>query len=271
MPPTARRKTTISHDTIPFILVTGPMRSGTTLMGELLYSRAYREPRHPHLAFDNNEGRTVAAVGTDRAPTAQDLTAIYREILALAPSPDPKVLGAKVTHRALAQIEALEVIFPKLVLVICVRDPVAIYRSHRARGALSAATALQICRAINVNEALITARTDALIVEYDDLVRRPELAIRRVLAAADLDPDHYDWASLRQGRVATNSSFAPAGAAQFTLDHGLRRTPARGPVSRLERALIETVCEATFRRLNLPLTATKAERDGLRALFPSGL
>ncbi len=247
------------------------MRSGTTLMGELLYSRAYREPRHPHLAFDNNEGRTVAAVGAEGAPAAQDLAAIRSEILTLAPSRDPKVLGAKVTHRALAQIEALEAIFPKLVLVICVRDPVAIYRSHRARRSLSAAAALQICRAINVNEALITARTDALIVEYDELVRRPELAIRRVLAAAGLDPDHYDWASLHQGRVAANSSFSSAGAAQFTLDHGLRRTRARGPVSRLERALIETACEPTFRRLDLPLTSTKAERTGLRSLFPSDL
>ena len=30
------------------------MRSGTTLIGELLYSRYYKSPRHPHICFAND-------------------------------------------------------------------------------------------------------------------------------------------------------------------------------------------------------------------------
>jgi FtsZ-binding cell division protein ZapB len=42
-----------------FTLVTGSMRSGTTLLGEILYPRAETRNAHPHVAFSNDNSSTL--------------------------------------------------------------------------------------------------------------------------------------------------------------------------------------------------------------------
>ena len=46
-----------AHQTL--LILTGTMRSGTTLMGELLYSRAYGRECHPNLSFANDSFDTL--------------------------------------------------------------------------------------------------------------------------------------------------------------------------------------------------------------------
>ena len=42
-----------------FVIVTGSMRSGTSLLGHLLQQRPGAQRALPELAFDNDEGRAV--------------------------------------------------------------------------------------------------------------------------------------------------------------------------------------------------------------------
>src|SRR5690242_11793522 len=61
--PSAATSTPVSVAVENFLLVTGPMRSGTTLLGELLFSRAGAQ-RHPQLAFDNDRIDLIRQVST---------------------------------------------------------------------------------------------------------------------------------------------------------------------------------------------------------------
>ena len=258
-------------DERPFILVTGAMRSGTTLTGELLYSRAYREQRHPLLSFDNDEGvATRQVLGRGRGPKRwmPDTASIVREIIDLAPSAQmPQVLGAKVTH-VLGGLDLLRHPFPHVLLVICVRDPVDIYRSHLVRTDKAPGEALTICKAINAIENLITTETDAMIIRYDDLISDPKAIVLRILQAVGLDPEVYDWSALETGRVASNSSFGPKRGWGFVQDAGIAPSSAVKDVSPLERVLVESSCEKTYLRHGFRLQTTPRERALLRGILP---
>jgi len=155
-----------------FLLVTGSMRSGTTLLGEMLYSRN-GQGRHPDLAFDNDRiglvrelarhhresdaGNTdwlledpFRAFEPDRAalcatlgiePGEQSLdelrasfaSRLSAEIIGVTGyAGNPKVIGLKCTH-LFQEIDFLRRFFPKVHAVILARDPRDILASNLGR------------------------------------------------------------------------------------------------------------------------------------------
>jgi hypothetical protein len=155
-----------------FLVVTGTMRSGTTLMGELLYARQPPAQRHPQLAFDNDRittlrvlarllrrhapaGRLAAEDPEHEIPVlpalvarhfgvagegigeAQALALLARrlrdEILGFAPSAEPpRVLGLKCTH-LFREIDLLRRAFSRVIAVVMVRDPRDVLASSYGR------------------------------------------------------------------------------------------------------------------------------------------
>ncbi|MFN4295766.1 MAG: sulfotransferase [Brevundimonas sp.] len=258
-------------DERPFILVTGAMRSGTTLTGELLYSRAYREQRHPGLCFDNDEGTTTRRLVHRATPPGKDLpdaTRVAQEIISLAPgSGEPQVLGAKVTH-VFGGLDLLRRRFPNLTLVVCVREPAEIYASHLARTGRTQAECLSICKAINATERLLEKEAGAIVVRYDHLVTNPKAFILTILEAVDLKPPEYDWSSLEAGRVASNSSFGPGQGRRFVEGTGIATFAPDRSLSSVERAIIEASCERAYLRHGFTLQTTDQERACVRGLLP---
>jgi hypothetical protein len=64
-----------------FLLVTGSMRSGTTLLGELLYSRYEKCCRHPQLSFANDNINTLRELAAEYAQLQVEGTAADAEQL----------------------------------------------------------------------------------------------------------------------------------------------------------------------------------------------
>ena len=227
------------------------MRSGTTLLGELLYSREPSAQRHPQLAFDNDRVITVrnlsqrlreqAASGRVAAedpyipipfsadligrhfgveqdglsePAACDLLAqkLQEEILSFAPSREPaRVFGLKNTH-LFTEIDLLRRAFPRALMVVMARDPRDVLTSNQGRLGKYYPQAIvsRILLTILAYHYFLAARkadSDVIVLRYEDLVREPETHVRKLLDAAGIDPERYDWQSLTGGRVSSNSSW----------------------------------------------------------------
>ena len=152
-----------------FVIVTGSMRSGTSLLGHLLQRRPSGERALAELAFDNDEGRAVVDLFTAarqaitpeigygdpfrevtlEGPLLQALSTypgaspeeikrelrerLANEILRLAPpGPAPRMLGLKRTSMNY-EIGILDALYPDLRLIFTVRDPRDVFVSHAVR------------------------------------------------------------------------------------------------------------------------------------------
>ncbi|MBX3575947.1 MAG: sulfotransferase [Rhizobiaceae bacterium] len=153
-----------------FAIVTGTMRSGTSLLGHLLQKRADGRRAHSDLAFDNDESQLVANgfaafrkeadppvgygdpfrrleltpsmihafYGEAAAPTEADSYARFRhdleaDILRLAPAgPPPLVFGMKRTSMNY-ELDLMRALYPDLRLIFTVRDPRDVFLSHSKR------------------------------------------------------------------------------------------------------------------------------------------
>lgn len=239
------------NTTATFLLVTGSMRSGTTLLGELLYSREPSAQRHPQLAFDNDRVITVrnlsqrlrenAASGRIAAEDPylpipfspplvarhfgnekEDLTEsgagellaqkLQDEILFFAPSQEPaRVFGLKSTH-LFTEIDFLKRAFPRVLTAVMVRDPRDVLASNQGRldKFYPQTIVSRILLTILAYHYFLEARQndpDVVVLRYEDLVREPVSHISNLLTAAGIDPQRYDWDSLKRGRVSSNSSW----------------------------------------------------------------
>jgi len=153
-----------------FLLISGPMRTGTTLMGELLYSRFHNLQRHPYICFANDNVTDIRKLSkllryssnkeisitdpiTDipfdkkiissfyknnnssiKKPNINDFKKILLEkILTQAPVQlPPKVIGLKTTH-LLKEIDILRRLFKNVKFILLARDPRDMFCSNLFR------------------------------------------------------------------------------------------------------------------------------------------
>lgn len=149
-----------------FLIVSGAMRSGTTLLGECLYSRYNKYCRHPKLSFANDNilllrelsarlrkqvtpeilvADPSAVIPFDQnvinefneLPHGRDVNffryRLLREISDVAPCDRlPKVVGIKTTQ-LLAEYHLMANFFEKTKFIIMMRDPRDVYASCLAR------------------------------------------------------------------------------------------------------------------------------------------
>jgi hypothetical protein len=147
------------------VIVSGTMRSGTTLAGELLYSRFGRKPQHPQISFSNdlsNDVRDLSAVlradanppqacmdpeqeipfDIDRIarfydPASIDIENFSLEFIMRIRQGAP--LGARPIYYGVKQTDLLQEpgllarVFPTVKTIFMVRDPRAIYSSYKQR------------------------------------------------------------------------------------------------------------------------------------------
>jgi hypothetical protein len=233
-----------------FLVVTGAMRSGTTLLAELLHPFESRKPRHPELAFDDDRTDGVRALSAHlrRAmqpplPGADPWAAIeapapvvaaylrtqgdvlpdgdvwpgvarvlLREIRAVVSGAGSEhVVGVKTTH-LMTELDLLRRAFPRVRMVVMLRDPRDVLASNLMRIAAthSVAVAENVLLALLGYHYFLLARQDdrdLLVVRYEELVADPRRIMADVLGFAGLDAARYDWASLDRGQVASNTSY----------------------------------------------------------------
>ena len=177
-----------------FLIVTGSMRSGTSLMGHILQQRPGGARAHPDLAFDNDESELVVSIFTklretlggdevgygdtdlkvkldhplfdalEVAPgTLDDRISLLRqiltaEILHLAPEgPAPLSYGLKRTTMNY-EIGLIDALFDDVRLVITVRDPryILLSQSKRVKANVTDGKALLILAYVLANHAMIS-------------------------------------------------------------------------------------------------------------------
>lgn len=152
-----------------FVIVTGSMRSGTSLLGHLLQQRSDGQRALPYLAFDNDESRAVIdlfatirqtvtpaigygdpfrevaldgplldALRPSADATLEDTRCALRarladDIVRLAPSgPTPRMLGLKRTSMNY-ELGIIDALYGDVRLIFTVRDPRDVFVSHAKR------------------------------------------------------------------------------------------------------------------------------------------
>jgi hypothetical protein len=213
--------------TTNLIVLTGPMRSGTTLCGELL-------SKHPDVAFAPD---TVVTLRQITAKAAEDtqipcpsmnakpskaflarwvsiaevrLDEFREAILDAAPKRvGPKWLGVKNTC-LLPELTALSVM-PEVTLrvVVMLRDRGDCYASYleRYRKIYSDTQRGHLLARLNNSFMARYVAWKGLkhFIRYEDLTADPEEALSGAFKFIGLDPERYDWSAIQT--VSRNSSF----------------------------------------------------------------
>lgn len=246
------------------LVVTGPMRSGTTLLGNMLHGGA--KHRHRNLSFlpdTHTELRDITAFAAGETGQSSplmnpSLPAEFFELwqlkarevlpsfeakaLSLAPSPAPGVYGVKLTC-LLPELQALiktTSIAPKYLVMH--RDPRDIFASALKRyGDIEEGPYLAFMNAaFTVDYEAISSWESVLPVSYERLVAEPRETLSSILRFVGLDPAGYDWQSLRAG-LMTNSSFQDIGPNDAVSGVGLR--PSVGRYRSLEKFHLDALAE----------------------------
>lgn len=242
-----------------FVLVTGTMRSGTSLMAELLYSSAYARPTHPRLSFvtdtydtirkflyrareqeqpgmgighpygtlevEESKLREVLENTEGESFTGSLVDELRCQLLSRAPVPlEPLCIGNKATNLSV-EFDILRRLFGRARVIVMVRDPRDVFASNLVRvgdeRALDGLTVLASIANLNVFLRERKNDPDLMVVKYEDLVRAAGPVIQRILHFVELDEEHYDWAALERGEIASNSSYAAHRGTGFPRGQGI--------------------------------------------------
>jgi hypothetical protein len=256
------------------LIVTGPMRSGTTLIGNMLHGGAtYRHPNLSFLPDTHTEIRDLSIACADglktplmnpglperyfetwRSMAPRVLSGFERKALLSAPAPDARVFGVKLTC-LLPEIQALRSSVYRPKFVIMTRDPRDVFASALRRyGNIQEAPHLAFMNAaFAIDYQRMGSSPDVLTVSYERLVADPRDQLSKVLRFAGLDPDSYDWSSL-DGQLMTNSSFQGIGPNDALTGVGIR--PSIGNYSTLDKFYRNALAEV-FRLERSPPLKTR--------------
>ncbi|MFS1863825.1 hypothetical protein A165_13070 [Vibrio tasmaniensis ZS-17] len=194
-----------------FLLVTGSMRSGTTLLSELLYSTSYGEERHKDVAFMGDKSdllRKYIKSDFEGVELGLAKSSIIEEIDKYSPVKGKKLVGIKQTDITLGEVNVLGSIFNHPQVIVLLRDPRDIFCSHVER-TIDRITLVDAFGLLLRNLNYYFGESNSLIkrVKYESLVAEPKTVISEVLCFLDLDVERYDFSSIDNGRIASNSSF----------------------------------------------------------------
>lgn len=228
-----------------FVLLSGTMRSGTSLLGELLYSRSKGLAMHPDLSFANDNFdtlrqwlRAAAESAEPQSPvrritgplhaSSKQLTEALRQVVgdevdppvaeflvegirALAPTAQPaRLVGVKATG-LMAEFDLLRQAFPEARFLVSIRDPRDVLASSLRRcGYAQRFDGWRILADIaNLHLFLRERHDDPAIrqVRYEDMVHEPEAQMHGILEFLGLDAKQYRWDLLSGQDIGSNSSY----------------------------------------------------------------
>lgn len=223
---------------IQFLVITGAMRSGTTLLGELIYSRD-QKARHPACSFANDNIDTLRDIlkkiekpnlgdhFDDEAALVEVLRSHYnfpqnwnaylvieraRELLineiqeACPSESEVQVIGLKLTN-LMPYYNFIKIIFENVIIVTMIRDPRDVYASNYVRNKLNESVASLIFTDLLDTYSFLMGNKDdcnVIAIKYEDLVSNPMVIVNNLLNKLNLDASQYSWECL--DNVASNSS-----------------------------------------------------------------
>lgn len=238
-----------SADNLTLVILTGPMRSGTTLLGNMLHGGA--TARHSELSFapdtvtDLRDVTPEAArVSGQRLPlmnrhvssqfldawsklAAAALPGFKDKVLQAAPVTAPRVYGGKLTA-LLPELIALSAM-PGVTarFLIMQRDPRDIFASgfkrYGGEGEAGALAFMNAALSLDYREAEVP---NSMRVSYEALVEHPREQLSAVLQFIGLDAEKYDWSALDKGLIS-NSSFANIGPNDLVQGSGIKPSIGR--------------------------------------------
>lgn len=238
------------------LLVSGTMRSGTSMLADILYSRHLRVARHPHVAFSmegiplyrNTQKElwaleanaplrykpdalpTIPAGGHDfellgRMSSEQEFVTtlvdqVEAEILKACPeAPDAEVFGLKYTN-IFNEFILISRYRPDAKLLLTVRDPRDVFASHCKRlGETSPPRRMKIVLdMIGLHDFIQThgQRPDIKVVRYEDVVVDIDQSITDIMTFIGVAPELYDRDSLVEKGMLQNSSFGATDPGRIT-------------------------------------------------------
>jgi hypothetical protein len=240
------------------VVLTGPMRSGTTLLCNLLHGGTETGFRHPELAFAVDKVEDLRAVTNhvadqlgiknarmnaelpttfysawkERITQPEVWQAFRRNIIAHAPTPaEPTMIGVKNTNLLPELLSLSELDHVRLKVLVMVRDPRDCFASSLTRynkmyagdplAEVGPYLAFMNTSVLLDYQRLASRPFELMFVQYERLVTDTEATMRSILSYIGLDAERYDWKSVQDGRVTRNSSNRPIGVDDVEVDAGV--------------------------------------------------
>lgn len=253
------------------------------MLADLLYASGKTRPRHPKLAFANDDLtllRQFAAEITAHIRNvprqmnyqlAEELLQKWRDfdadtnavenlinqIMQAAPLPDqPDVVGVKNTCLLPELYWLSHTANYKVKVLVCVRDPrdcVISYltRHQKMYGEDDIGVLLALLNCSFMLDYMLLQKSNSVseirLIKYEDLATNPRQSMSQVLEFLGLYEGEYDWQSLDERSVINNSSFLKSSEADAVIpDAGF--VPSIGNFNRLDADLIYFI-----ERINRPV------------------
>lgn len=216
--------------------ITGTMRSGTSLLADLLYSRLTATQRHPKIVssmegmpkFRTQLAKLVALIAAEESgadhPESRDSTEAKKkkliealisglksqlELISGTSISADMSFGVKYTNINLGYHD-IKREFEKSKMILMYRDPRDVFASHKFRKfKSSSAVQLSIVSDILLMDSYYGdpgEDSSVLQVKYEELTDNTRSELARVIAFLGHDPADFDWDSLSRG-LLNNSSF----------------------------------------------------------------
>lgn len=248
-------------DVRDFLIVTGTMRSGTTLLGELLHPRT-KCSNHPALCFSNDMVLLVRKLGNSLRAQSVDAhwmiedpikkfvlnKKILSEVMDLKIEEDNfnynqllSIFSRKLvddikqktesfgetpmfglkTTHLIQEIDLIKTFFPNVKTLIMIRDPRDVLASNIGRVGLPEGY-MVIATILSYLQFFNTTPDNSIkFIKYEKLVTNPISELEKILDFLNLDKEQFNWESITGNDVSQNSSFGKGSGKKLISNTGI--------------------------------------------------
>lgn len=210
-----------------FLLVTGSMRSGTTLTSELLYSTHYNKQMHNDIAFMGDKSdllRRCLRSDVSEENANEIYNSLIAEIDKHSPIASKKVIGIKQTFLLMQEIYKLSKIFESYRVIVVLRDPRDVFCSNLFRS-MDKTTLLEAYGfLLKMLTYYYNHESKFLYIKYEELVANPSIVIKRILEYLAIEDSGYLYSNISNGQLASNSSYNSGRGTSLLSDQGISKS-----------------------------------------------
>ncbi|MEZ9551553.1 sulfotransferase [Vibrio breoganii] len=210
-----------------FFIITGSMRTGTTLLSELFEKMPPSNLSLSKIALMGDKSGVVRNLLRSKIGDLSDLSGLKRliveEVARHVDITDCDIIGAKQTELFENEIDNLKVLFDDVLVIVTLRDPRDVYCSNYKRRFNKVGIPSSFCMLFPLLHYFINVRKKSqIVVRYEDLVEYPQKTLQSVLEKLNLSAKTQNFEFINS--VSSNSSYCETVGVGSISDFGVVNT-----------------------------------------------